>query len=68
MYSQAITEPWYQDAVINNIPMPTRRGGRDSSEYRWNLFIKPFMAKGDKERRLLSLEAMLVFISEKQEN
>ena len=55
MYSQAIIEPWYQDAIINNVPMPTRRGGRDSSEYRWNHFIEPLIEKEGKGRRFIEL-------------
>ena len=68
MYSQAITEPWYQDAVINNIPMPTRRGGRDSSEYRWNLFIKPLIEKEGKDRRFVELGSNAGFYLRKARN
>lgn len=55
MYSHAITEPWYQDAIINNTSMPTRRGGKDSSEYRWNLFIEPLIEKDGIDRRFIEL-------------
>jgi len=33
---------WYQEATINGVVMPTRRNN-DTSEVRWNTFIKPLL-------------------------
>jgi len=68
MENLSIIKPWYQDAVINNIAMPTRRGGKDSSEYRWNFFIKPFIEDDGRCRRFIELGSNAGFYLRKASN